>query len=392
MSDPSKRTTEALAEAAVDASTTVDHAQTRWGGRRKESHQEPQLDGIGGLGAPHPGTFLTVRDLRVHFPTDDGLVKSVDGLSFDLERGKTLGIVGESGSGKSVTSMSIMGLHKPGTVRMTGSIRLDGEELVGASTEKVRAMRGKRMAMIFQDPLSAMHPFYTVGRQIVEAYKVHNNVSNSVARKHAVEMLDRVGIPQANSRVDDYPHQFSGGMRQRAMIAIALSCSPDLLIADEPTTALDVTVQAQILDLVRDLQSEYNSAVIIITHDLGVVAELADDIMVMYAGRAVEYAPAEDVFERPQHPYTWGLLGSMPRLDRERTDRLRPIAGAPPSLIRVPAGCPFHPRCAYADRTGGLSQTVRPPFAPAPAGHYAACHLTPDQRRAIWENDIRPTL
>ncbi len=391
MTDPSKRTTEALAEAAVDASTTVDHAKTRWG-RKEKAGAAPELDGIGGLGAPKPGTFLSVRDLRVHFPTDDGLVKSVDGLSFDLARGKTLGIVGESGSGKSVTSMSIMGLHKPGTVRTTGSIRLDGEELVGADPEKVRAMRGKRMAMIFQDPLSAMHPFYTVGHQIVEAYKVHNKVSNSVARKHAIEMLDRVGIPQPTSRVDDYPHQFSGGMRQRAMIAIALSCSPDLLIADEPTTALDVTVQAQILDLVRDLQSEFNSAVIIITHDLGVVAELADDIMVMYAGRSVEYAPAEDVFERPQHPYTWGLLGSMPRLDRARTERLRPIKGAPPSLIKVPTGCPFHPRCAFADRTGGLSQTVRPPFAAGPPGHYAACHLTPEERRSIWENDIRPTL
>ena len=391
MSESSKRTTEAQAEAAVEASTTVDHAKTRWG-RKDKGAAAQVLDGIGGLGAPLPGTFLSVRDLRVHFPTDDGLVKSVDGLSFDLSRGKTLGIVGESGSGKSVTSMSIMGLHKPGTVRMTGSIRLDGEELVGADAEKVRAMRGKRMAMIFQDPLSAMHPFYTVGRQIVEAYKVHNNVSNSVARKHAIEMLDRVGIPQPSSRVDDYPHQFSGGMRQRAMIAIALSCSPDLLIADEPTTALDVTVQAQILDLVRDLQSEFNSAVIIITHDLGVVAELADDIMVMYAGRSVEYAPAEDVFERPQHPYTWGLLGSMPRLDRERTERLRPIKGAPPSLIKVPAGCPFHPRCAFADRNGDLSQTVRPPFAAGPPGHYAACHLSQDERRSIWENDIRPAL
>jgi peptide/nickel transport system ATP-binding protein len=288
--------------------------------------------------------------------------------------------------------MSIMGLHKPGTVRMTGSIKLDDTELIGAKAERVRELRGKRMAMIFQDPLSAMHPFYTVGHQIIEAYRIHNKVSTSVAKKHAIDMLGRVGIPQPSSRVDDYPHQFSGGMRQRAMIAMALSCDPDLLIADEPTTALDVTVQAQILDLIRDLQSEFNSAVILITHDLGVVAELSDDIMVMYAGRSVEYATADEVFTRPQHPYTWGLLSSMPRLDRVRTERLRPIKGAPPSLINVPSGCPFHPRCAYADRTGGLSQSERPPFAETYPRHYSACHLTREERTTIWENDIRPTL
>jgi peptide/nickel transport system ATP-binding protein len=348
--------------------------------------------GIGGLGAPGPDAFLSVRALRVHFPTDDGLVKSVDGISFDLARGKTLGIVGESGSGKSVTSMAIMGLHKPETVRMTGSIKLDGEELIGSDPETVRDLRGRRMAMIFQDPLSAMHPFYSVGRQIIEAYQVHNRVSNAAARSHAIDMLGRVGIPQPSSRIDDYPHQFSGGMRQRAMIAMALSCDPDLLIADEPTTALDVTVQAQILDLIHDLQVEFNSAVVIITHDLGVVAELSDDILVMYAGRAVEYSHAEDVFERPQHPYTWGLLSSMPRLDRARTERLRPIKGSPPSLINVPSGCPFHPRCAYAERNEGLSETERPPFAEVLPGHYAACHLSAGERRRIWNNDIRPTL
>ena len=336
--------------------------------------------------------FLDVRDLHVTFETMDGLVKSVDGLSFKLERGQTLGIVGESGSGKSVTSLSIMGLHKGGNARITGQIMLDGTDLVAASDETVRSLRGKKMAMIFQDPLSAMHPFYTVGHQIIEAYRVHNDVTKSVARKHAITMLDRVGIPQASSRVDDYPHQFSGGMRQRAMIAMALSCDPDLLIADEPTTALDVTVQAQILDLIRDLQSEFNSAVIIITHDLGVVAELADDIMVMYAGRSMEYASAHDIFERPQHPYTWGLLGSMPRMDRERTERLLPIVGSPPSLINVPSGCPFHPRCTFDDRTNGLSHTERPPFEETLPGHFVACHLSGEERRRIWETEILPKL
>ena len=337
-------------------------------------------------------SFLTVRNLRVHFPTDDGVVKSVDDLSFAVDRGKTLGIVGESGSGKSVTSLSVMGLHKRGTADISGEILLDGRNLVGADPEDVRKLRGKRMAMIFQDPLSAMHPYYTVGHQIVEAYRVHNPVSKQVARKHAIEMLDRVGIPNPKSRVDDYPHQFSGGMRQRAMIAMALSCDPELLIADEPTTALDVTVQAQILDLIRDLQEEFNSAVVIITHDLGVVAELADDIMVMYAGRAVEYSSADDIFNAPQHPYTWGLLSSMPRLDRERSERLQPIKGTPPSLINVPAGCPFNPRCAYAGTNGELSFTERPEFRDIGGGHHIACHLPAEDRNRIWSEEIRPKL
>jgi peptide/nickel transport system ATP-binding protein len=337
-------------------------------------------------------SFLTVRNLRVHFPTDDGVVKSVDDLSFAVDRGKTLGIVGESGSGKSVTSLSVMGLHKRGTANISGEILLDGKNLVGADPEDVRKLRGKRMAMIFQDPLSAMHPYYTVGHQIVEAYRVHNPVSKQVARKHAVDMLDRVGIPNPKSRAEDYPHQFSGGMRQRAMIAMALSCDPELLIADEPTTALDVTVQAQILDLIRDLQEEFNSAVVIITHDLGVVAELADDIMVMYAGRAVEYSTADDIFNAPQHPYTWGLLGSMPRLDRERSERLLPIKGTPPSLINVPDGCPFNPRCAYAGTNGDLSFTERPAFRDIGGGHHIACHLPAEDRNRIWSEEIRPKL
>jgi peptide/nickel transport system ATP-binding protein len=336
--------------------------------------------------------FLTVNDLRVRFPTDDGVVKAVDGLSFELERGKRLGIVGESGSGKTVTSLSVMGLNKASTTDVSGEIWLDDEQLVGADAEKVRSLRGKNMAMIFQDPLSAMHPYYTVGHQIVEAYRLHNDVSKQSARQRAVELLDRVGIPQPASRVDDYPHQFSGGMRQRAMIAMALSCDPELLIADEPTTALDVTVQAQILDLIRDLQSDFNSAVIIITHDLGVVAELADDVLVMYAGRAVEYGPTSAILSAPQHPYTWGLLGSMPRWDRERSERLLSIRGTPPSLINVPTGCPFHPRCDYAKLNDGASETTRPELQPVGPGHLSACHLSEEDRTRIWAEEIRPML
>ena len=358
--------------------------------------------------APTPGppgqAFLDVRDLRVHFPTDDGLVKAVDGLSFAVERGRTLGIVGESGSGKSVTSLAILGLHtrphakktKPGAPsrggRLTGEIFLDGDELLSRDAEYVRRLRGKRMAMIFQDPLSAMHPYYTVGQQIVEAYRIHNQVSSAVARKHAIDMLGRVGIPEPKRRVDAYPHQFSGGMRQRAMIAMALCCDPDLLIADEPTTALDVTVQAQILDLIRDLQREFNSSVILITHDLGVVAELADDILVMYAGRGVEFGSAEQLFSRPAHPYTWGLLGSVPRFDRPPGDRLLSIKGSPPSLIDVPAGCAFSTRCDYAELNHGRSETERPELRPVEPGHQVACHLTPPERQRIWTDEIAPRL
>jgi peptide/nickel transport system ATP-binding protein len=336
-----------------------------------------------GVSGPATGAMLEVRDLQIHFPTDDGLVKAVDGLSFDLKRGQTLGIVGESGSGKSVTSLGIMGLHHSGNAQISGQIWLDGEDLVAAQPARVRQLRGSKMAMIFQDPLSALHPYFSVGSQIAEAYLIHNKVSKRAARQRAVEMLDRVGIPQAASRVEDYPHQFSGGMRQRVMIAMALCCDPELLIADEPTTALDVTVQAQILDLISDLQEEYSSAVIMITHDLGVVAELSDDILVMYAGQAAEYGTAEDIFGRPGHPYTWGLLESMLRLDEERTERLKPIAGTPPSLINVPSGCAFHPRCQYAGQTGGLSETVVPLLREVNPGHLVACHLTADQRREL---------
>jgi peptide/nickel transport system ATP-binding protein len=339
-----------------------------------------------------PKAFLEVRDLQIHFPTDDGLVKSVDGLSFGLERGRTLGIVGESGSGKSVTSLGLLGLHNRKNAKVSGEIWLDGQEIVGSTPDQVRRMRGRKMSMIFQDPLSSMHPFYTIGAQIIEAYRIHNDVSKQVARKHAIEMLDRVGIPQPDKRVDDYPHQFSGGMRQRAMIAMALSCDPELLIADEPTTALDVTVQAQILDLIRDLQKEFNSAVILITHDLGVVAELSDDILVMYGGRCVEYGAVEDIFHAPEHPYTWGLLGSMPRLDRDRTERLLPIKGSPPSLINVPQGCAFRPRCAFEELNGGRSETERPELRETAPGHRVACHLGREDRQRLWNEEVRPKL
>src|SRR5215475_8894802 len=342
-------------------------------------------------GMPKP--FLAVQDLRIHFQTDDGLVKAVDGISFALERGKTLGIVGESGSGKSVTSLGILGLHRRhANTRVSGEVWLDGEDLVSAPRERVRQLRGQKMAMIFQDPLTSMHPYYTIGSQIIEAYRVHNNVSKAVARERAIEMLDRVGIPQARKRVDDYPHQFSGGMRQRAMIAMALVCNPSLLIADEPTTALDVTVQAQILDLIRDLQEEFGSAVIMITHDLGVVAELADDILVIYGGKAVEYGSAHQVFRSPEHPYTWGLLGSMPRLDREVRDRLIPIKGTPPSLINLPNGCSFHPRCAYAGTNGIPCTTVEPPLETGQGDHPVACHLPVPLRREIFAGTIAPSL
>jgi len=334
-------------------------------------------------GQVSPGALLEVRDLRIHFPTDDGLVRAVDGVCFTLSRGRTLGIVGESGSGKSVTSLGIMGLHHGTRADISGHIWLDGEELVAAPPARVRQLRGSKMAMIFQDPMSSLHPYYTVGAQIAEAYRVHNDVTRQAARRRAIDMLGRVGIPQAATRVDDYPHQFSGGMRQRAMIAMALCCDPELLIADEPTTALDVTVQAQILDLISDLQEEYHSAVIIITHDLGVVAELSDDILVMYAGRAAEYGTAEDIFDRAGHPYTLGLLGSMLRLDQERTERLVPITGTPPSLIHVPKGCPFHPRCRFAALTGGRSTAEVPMLREVEPGHMVACHLTAGQRKSI---------
>ena len=328
--------------------------------------------------------FLEVVDLSVHFPTDDGLVKSVDGLSFALDRGRTLGIVGESGSGKSVTSLAIMGLHtrpaseqtRPGA-QLSGEIYLEGEDLLAKSREYVRSLRGKRMAMIFQDPLSAMNPYYTVGHQIIEAYRIHNPVNKKLARKHAIDMLGRVGIPEPSQRIDAYPHQFSGGMRQRAMIAMALSCDPDLLIADEPTTALDVTVQAQIVELMKAIQAEFGTAIIAITHDLGVIAEIADEVLVMYAGRAMERGDRRTLYRQPHHPYTKGLIEALPSQSGSK-DRLVPIPGRPPSLIQLPTGCPFHPRCRYVmDRC----RVEAPPLQKVAGGggHVSACWLPPDR-------------
>lgn len=338
-------------------------------------------------------SFLSVRDLKVHFPTVDGIVKATDGLSFDLEKGKTLGIVGESGSGKSVSSSAILGLHRRTSAQVSGEILLDGVDLLQISDEDMRKKRGKEVAMIFQDPLSAMHPYYTVGNQIGEAYRVHHSVSKKVAKKRAIEMLDRVGIPQPDRRVDDYPHQFSGGMRQRAMIAMGLINNPSLLIADEPTTALDVTVQAQILDLLQDLQREFDSAVIIITHDLGVVAEMADDVLVMYAGRAVEYGKCKEILTHPAMPYTWGLLSSVPDVTGDTNAKLIPIPGNPPSLLSPPPGCAFHPRCLHKDKVpGDLCRTELPELLPTESGgmHTKRCHLANPEE--IYATEILPEI
>ncbi len=292
-------------------------------------------------------SLLEVRDLRTEFKTDDGIVRAVDGVSFDLERGKTIGIVGESGSGKSVTSLSILRLLGDNGRIAGGSIRFDGRDLLSLDGRAMRGVRGNAISMIFQDPMTSLNPFLTVERQITEVLEIHKGMSRAEARRKAIDGLTRVGIPDAARRVTQYPHQFSGGMRQRVMIAIALACEPKLLIADEPTTALDVTIQAQILDLIRDLQRETGTAVILITHDLGVVAGMADEVAVMYAGRIVEHADAATLFASPKHPYTNALLASLPHIDGAR-ERLAAIPGLPPDLSRMPPGCAFHPRCASA--------------------------------------------
>ena len=328
--------------------------------------------------------FLTVKDLAVAFPTEDGLVQAVDGVSFSVERGKTLAIVGESGSGKSVTAQAIMGLIDRKAARITGEIWLEGQELIGLPRNQIRELMGSEIAMIFQDPMSSLHPFYRIGDQIGEAIRAHRSVGKTEARRETMEMLRHVGIPAPERRIDAYPHQLSGGMRQRVMIAMALINSPALLIADEPTTALDVTVQAQILELIARLQVEFEITVILITHDLGIVADVADDVAVMYGGRIVEVAPTAELFERPEMPYTLGLLSSVPRMERELPERLDPIRGNPPSPINLPKGCVFQPRCNYSDRVrDGACLTVRPELLPSEPNHLVRCHLPALERQQI---------
>jgi peptide/nickel transport system ATP-binding protein len=319
--------------------------------------------------------LLSVRDLRVTFGTRDGDVCAVQGVSFDVREGETIAIVGESGSGKSVTANSLMRLNFGSDVRIEGQILLNGRDILAMSEEEVRQLRGNEMAMIFQDPLTALNPFYTIGNQIGEAYSIHHpNTSKRELREIALQSLHKVGIPEPGKRIDQYPHEFSGGMRQRIVIAIALVNSPKLLIADEPTTALDVTVQAQILDLIAEMQQEHGSAVILITHDLGVVAEITQLLLVMYAGRLVESASVSDAFGSPSHPYTLGLLNSVKSLDSDRHTRLEPIPGSPPSLIDLPTGCPFHPRCRFAESLNGQCASVIPELK-AVGNSWSACHL-----------------
>jgi len=336
--------------------------------------------------------LLEVRGLKVQFSTEDGLVRAVDGIDFELDRGRVLGIVGESGSGKSVTAMTMLGLTRDVNTRFEGEVLYKGRDILKLSEEELRKYRGAELAMIFQDPMTSLNPVYRIGEQIVEMILAHESIGKRNARNRARELLQQVGIPNPERRIDDYPHQFSGGMRQRAMIAMAIACNPDVLIADEPTTALDVTIQAQIIELLDRLKDEYNSSVILITHDLGVVAEVADEIVVMYAGRAVERAATRPLFYDAQHPYTWGLLGSIPRLDRPKPERLHSITGSPPSLINLPRGCKFRPRCPHAFEKcfeePGLENRVEEP------GHLDRCWLTVEQKRDLRVETIegeRPT-
>jgi peptide/nickel transport system ATP-binding protein len=318
-------------------------------------------------------------------------VKAVDGVNFSLDPGQTLGIVGESGSGKSVTCLSIMGLARGG--RVSGQANFQGKDLLKMHNDQLREVRGKQIAMIFQDPLSSLHPFYKVGSQIAEMILAHEKMSKKDARDRSIELLRLVGIPRPERRVDDYPHQFSGGMRQRAMIAMALALDPAVLIADEPTTALDVTVQAQVLDLIERLQDEFGTAIIMITHDLGVVADFADDVLVMYGGKPVEVADRRTAYYGPHHPYTWGLLQSIPSAGAEHTgDQLRPIKGMPPSLINLPTGCSFHPRCPYVMDVCKKDEPHLLPAAVAGNGaHLSACHLSLEEKQRIWQQEVAPT-
>jgi oligopeptide/dipeptide ABC transporter ATP-binding protein len=332
--------------------------------------------------------LLEVKGLKVRFATEDGVVRAVDGVDFQLERGKVLGIVGESGSGKSVTAMTLLGLTRGQNAAFEGEVVYKGQNLLTMPESGLRDVRGDEIAMIFQDPMTSLNPVYRIGVQIVEAIVEHESISKKQARRRAIDLLKQVGIPNATERIDTYPHELSGGMRQRVMIALALSCNPDIVIADEPTTALDVTIQAQILALLDNLRAEFDSAVILITHDLGVVASIAHDILVMYAGRVVEAGPKRELFYDPQMPYTWGLLGSIPRLDRPKQEKLHSITGSPPSLINAPRGCKFRPRCPHVfDRCIEEPELVNRVEAP---DHLDRCWLSLDDKRRLRGETIAP--
>ena len=329
--------------------------------------------------------LLEVTNLKVHFPTEDGLVKAVDGVSFSVAPGETLGVVGESGSGKSVSFLTVMGLVTRKEARIQGQVVFRGQDLLKLPQEEMRHVRGAKISMIFQDPLTALNPVHRVGHQIAEVFQVHRGLSKKEGFDEAVNLLQLVGIPQPRERARQYPHEYSGGMRQRAMIAMALALNPDLLIADEPTTALDVTVQAQILDLIDRLKEEFDAAVVLITHDLGVVAEHCDDIMVMYGGRIAEFGDRRDIYYGAHHPYTWGLLQSISRIDQSREERLRPIKGQPPSLIFAPPGCPFNPRCPYVME---ICRREVPQLLPANGHHASACHLPLAEKERILSEEV----
>jgi peptide/nickel transport system ATP-binding protein len=329
--------------------------------------------------------LLEVRNLKVHFPTEDGLVKAVDGVSFSISPGETLGVVGESGSGKSVSFLTVMGLVTRKEARISGEVLFRGQDLLKLPPDEMRHIRGAKISMIFQDPLTALNPVHRVGNQIAEVFTTHRDATKKEALEESINLLQLVGIPRPRERARQYPHEFSGGMRQRAMIAMALALNPDLLIADEPTTALDVTVQAQIVDLIDRMKEEFDAAVVLITHDLGVVAEHCDDIMVMYAGKCVEFGDRRDIYYGAHMPYTWGLLQSISRIDQDRTERLKPIQGQPPSLIFVPSGCPFHPRCPYAME---ICQTQVPLLLPANGHHASACHLPLAEKKRILTEEV----
>ena len=332
--------------------------------------------------------LLEVKGLKVRFATEDGVVRAVDGVDLQLERGKVLGIVGESGSGKSVTAMTLLGLTRGQNAAFEGEVVYKGQDLLAMPESRLRDVRGDEIAMIFQDPMTSLNPVYRIGVQIVEAIVAHESISKKQARRRAIDLLKQVGIPNAAERIDTYPHELSGGMRQRVMIALALSCNPDIVIADEPTTALDVTIQAQILALLDNLRAEFDSAVILITHDLGVVASIAHDILVMYAGRVVEAGPKRELFYDPQMPYTWGLLGSIPRLDRPKQEKLHSITGSPPSLINAPRGCKFRPRCPHVfDRCIEEPELVNRVEAP---DHLDRCWLSLDDKRRLRDETIAP--